>query len=148
MKKFARVLALMLVATMLCAMLVACGAKPASDPKEAKAALEENDYVAVLVDSDLLLAGAALTYGGKVSATLTGTNGDEYVNVVWFEEEDDAKAYFEKLEEQFDKAQEELDELEDEDEKKELQEEHDKATFGRSGEMVWFGTKEAVKAAK
>ena len=46
MKKFARVLALMLVATMLCAMLVACGAKPASDPKEAKDALEENGYKA------------------------------------------------------------------------------------------------------
>jgi ABC-type glycerol-3-phosphate transport system substrate-binding protein len=147
MKKFARVLALMLVATMLCAMLVACGAKPASDPKEAKDALEENGYKATHL-SGVLVEAASSAFGDGVTDIVTGIDGDDSVTIVWFEEEDDAKDFYEELEEKYEESKAELDEIEDEDVKEELQEELDNAAYGISGNMVWMGTKEAVKAAK
>lgn len=147
MKKFARVLALMLVAAMLCVMLVACGAKPASDPKDAKDALKENGYEVLLSDDAVSLGVAAAIYGGELEAVVTGTDGDESVTIVWFEDEADAEDYYETLEEMMAEFEEEIDEIEDEDDKEEAQEELDNAAYGIDGNMVWFGTKEAVKAA-
>lgn len=146
MKNFARVLALMLVATMLCVLFVACGATPADDPKEAKAALEENGYGVLLNDSEIALAGSALIYGGKVEATLRATKGDDYIQIVWFEDEEDADKYYESLDESWSEMEDEIAELEGD--KRETAEEYmDKLDYGKSGNMVWSGTTDAVKAA-
>ena len=148
MKKFARVLALMLVAAMLCVMLVACGSKPASDPKDAKDALKDNGYSVTLSDDAISLAASALVYGGDLEAIINATDGDEYINIVWFEDEEDAQDYYDKLDEMYEEAKAKIDEIEDEDEKEELEEDLDNAAYGISGNMVWKGTKDAVKAAK
>ncbi|MBQ8341740.1 MAG: hypothetical protein IJY22_05125 [Clostridia bacterium] len=148
MKKFARILALMLVATMLCVMLVACAAKPAEDPNDAKAALEENDYK-VMHYEGLLLETISSSIGDGVTDVVMGTKGDDdMVLIVYFEDEEDAEKYYEKLDEERTEEQKEIDEMEDGEEKDELQEEFDKAVLGHSGKMVWAGTKDAVKAAK
>ena len=55
MKRIIRVLALMLVAAMLCVALVACGSTPNKDPEKAKDALEDNGYEVRLVDDENVL---------------------------------------------------------------------------------------------
>ena len=148
MKKFARVLALMLVATLLCVMLVACAPTPADTPEDAKAALEENGYEVLVVDNELALASASAIYGGDLEATLRASDGDDnYVSIIWFENEEDAEKYYEELEEEWAEMEEELEEIEDEDEKAEAEEYMDSMTFGQSGNMVWSGTVDGIKAA-
>ena len=57
MKKFVRLMALVLVAVMLCAVLAACGGAPAEDPKDAKKALKDNDFDVELMTDKTVLAG-------------------------------------------------------------------------------------------
>ena len=52
MKTFVKVLALSLVAVMMCAVLVSCGG-PNKDPKKAAEALEEAGYAVQLVDENM-----------------------------------------------------------------------------------------------
>ena len=148
MKKFARVLALMLVASMLCVMLVACGSKPAAEPEDAEAALKDNGYTVVLLDSKLAMAAASVAIDGDLEAYLTAFKGDDYLYIAWFEDEDEAQSYYDELDEKYEESKAELEEIEDEDRKAEYEEMLDKAAYGISGNMVWMGTKDAVKAAK
>ena len=124
MKKFARVLALMLVATMLCVMLVACGATPAEKPEDAKAALEANGYTASLVE-----------VGGVT--TVTGSNGLlDTVTITYYADEATAQTAYEALEAAASTLEEAYDLLDM------------KYSYGISGTMVWAGSADAVAAAK
>ena len=159
MKKFVRVLALMLVASMLCVMLVACSSKPADNPEDAVAALKENGYTIVYESDEVVSA----------------KKGDDFISIYWFDNEDDANELYEeamelkeeaeealeKLKDELKEAQDELDDMEEgflkdaaelvvaelEEEIEEAELEAD-AVVGKSGNMVWMGTKDAVKAAK
>ena len=134
MKKFARILSFALVAVMLCATLVACGA-PAKDPDDALAALKENGYTAV---KDTVASPLALKALGvkNVTSVVSGTkvvdDKVENITIVYFEDKDAAKDSFEKLEEY---AEDEKDE---------------DATWvvKQSGAMIYFGTEQAIKDAK
>lgn len=134
-KSIIKVLALALVAVMMCA-LVSCGA-PAKDPADAKAALDENGYVATKLDNEGLgkLAFAAFELAGIDGATnvVSGTNGDgEHVTIFYFE---DAAAANEQWEDVQEYAEKEKDDDSD-------------WTVKKSGNMIYFGTSAGIKAAK
>lgn len=140
MKTFAKVLCLSLVAVMLCATLASCA--PAAKAEDALAALKENGYTAV--KSDLLGAAGLAALGIKgvdsvVSGTKTEKKDDkttiETITIIYFTDADSAKTAEEKLTTKSDE------------EKKENDNESN-WVFKRSGKMVYFGTKAAVKAAR
>ena len=147
MKKFTRVLALMLVAAMLCIALVACGSKPNEDPAEAKKSLEDAGYnvffkefgsvssnpdetVAVLEEKGYSVEQEE--NNGDTTITATNTDSFETVTVTYYQKKADADAAYEELEAEMA----ELGEL--------------AAllgySFGRSDNIVWSGTSEAIAA--
>ena len=139
MKTFVRILSLTLVAVMLCATLASCA--PASDPAKAEAALKEAEYIVV---NDSTITPAVFKLGGYdltnvVTATKTTEDKDgktvvELVVIYYFADKDNAEKAFSKVEEA---AKEKA--------------EQTKETWVAptlSGSMVYFGTKNAVKAAK
>lgn len=140
MKKFVRILSLTLVAVMLCATLASCGA-PAKTAADAEAALKEEGYV-VVNDSTVtpLIFKAA---GYELSNVVTGSksvedkDGNKQLEVVviyYFADKDNAEKALEKVKEN---AKEKKDD-----------EAKDWVEPTRSGSMVYFGTKAAIKAAK
>ena len=115
--------------------LASCGA-PNKDPKAAKAALEEADYKVTLLEG-MLLEGAAAAIGVEdLDAMLTAFKDDDAISIYYFEEKEDAEEAYEKLEELYNEAKEEADEDDPE------------IKLGKSGNMIWMGTKNAIKAAK
>ena len=116
-------LALMLVVAMVGVLVVACA--PASNPDKAKKALEDNDYVVVKLDNYLNLEG--------VDCVVTGTKGllsgdPQSVTIVYFEDNASAKDAWDEIK---DKAGEGED-----------------VVIKKSGKMIYFGTKQAIKDAK
>ncbi len=135
MKKFTKIIALTLVLVMSVVLLASCGA-PAKKPGDAEAALKENGYITTY-DSTVtpnLLAVAGIR---DVSTVVTGTKIDgensEHVTILYFKDKDAANAAWEKAEEYANK---------DED-----KEESD-WVVKKSGAMIYYGTKEGIKAAK
>lgn len=129
MKKSIKLIALALVAVMMCAVLVACA--PAKDPADAKAALEENGYTALKIDGLGLLA--YVWAGDDVDTVVTGVNGDgENVTIIYYEDNEAANNAWEDIQEY---AEGEKDEETD-------------WVCKKSGNMIYFGTSAAVKAAK
>ena len=124
MKKFVSIISLVLVAAMLCVSLVSCGG-PAKDPADAKAALEENGYLVVKVDTAILLPE-------DVEATVLGTTDENYILITYYETSDAAEAAWEKAQE----------------EAKELEDEYENVVCKKSGKMIYIGTEQAVKDAK
>ena len=140
-KTIAKIFALSLVAVMMCAALTACSLfGPSSDPDKALEALKDSDYAAEKIDSTLGLAGYALIGIDieELECVVAGSSkdGDEGINIFYFEDKDAANDAFEKIE----KFVEELTEDRDEDDPE--------IVVKKSGKMVYYGTKEAVKAAK
>ena len=135
MKKAIRLLALSLVLVTLVAAFASCGG-PAKDPDDALAALKENDYVAV--KSDLLVTTALSAAGVKdvdsvVSGSATIDDKFETVTILYFKDKDAANEAWEN-------AQKYANDKKD-----------DKAenwVVKKSGAMIYFGTPNAVKAAK
>ncbi|MBE6702771.1 MAG: hypothetical protein E7585_05105 [Ruminococcaceae bacterium] len=73
----------------------------------------------------------AFQLGGKdVEATLSATNGKEFVRIVYYESASAAKDAWEAAYEEFEK------------------ENDSDLIIKRSGKMIWSGTKAAIKAAK
>ncbi len=143
MKKLVRILSLCLATLMLLTALVSCGA-PAKDPDKAVAALEEAEFSATK-DTKIQPAALALL-GYKVDAVVSGskstTNDDgdliiDYVIIYYFTDKENAK-----------KAMTEIEKLANED--KEAKDSTDSKWVAptRSGSIVYYGTKAAVKAAK
>ncbi|MBQ9784375.1 MAG: hypothetical protein IJW29_02635 [Clostridia bacterium] len=145
MKKFTKILALTLVVIMSVLTLVAC-ATPAKEPKDAKKALEDNDYTVSLTELD------EATDDGEI-AMLSAYNKDgEYIMIVWYEDAKSAKESYNDLKEELKEQEEDLEESKDDlgDEAyEEAKEALDKIVIGKSGKMVWMASsKDAVKAAK
>ena len=128
MKKALSIIAVLALVAVLGVALVAC---VPSDPDKAEANLEEAGYVVVRADSDDLIAGAALKQI-DAATSITATNGDEGVTILYFEDTDAAKAYYEDAQAQWEKL--------DDDEKEGMK-------MGKSGKVVYFGTEAGVKAA-
>lgn len=128
-KTIVRILALSLVAIMMCFALVACAA-PNADPKKAEASLKDAGYIVVLNEGGGLISGALLPDG--VKATLVAYKDGEYLAVSYY---DDTKA----LNEAWENAQ---------DEAEKLEEKYEGVVCKKSGKMIFIGTEQAIKDAK
>ncbi len=145
MKKSIRILALAMVTVVLCLALASCGG-PNADPTKAYEALKENDgLVPTKTDADggLFEAGAIalLKVAGVDNVTnvvsATGKIDGEFatVTIIYFESAADAK-------DEMEDAKKYANDDKDDDAK------DSEWVFKQSGKMIWFGTKNAVKAAK
>ena len=139
------------------------GPKPELDIGKAEDNLEDEDYTVNVVDDEDLLGP------GQVER-LYAYNGDDSIAIIEFENTKTAKLYYKQLKLERDQEIEEikleikymehiLDEYskdldsEDEDDykdrlkdlRKELEEAEEEDLFGRSGKIVWYGTKDAVE---
>ena len=137
MKKQIAIITAVIVMVML-SVLVLTACSPASDPADAKAALEKKGYIAS-VDTTIQPAALALVGIKGVDSVLTATYSkdgkSEYLCVLYFTSAADAKAAW-------DEAKKDA-----EDAKKQSKDDSD-WTVGKSGKMIWYGTKAAVKAAR
>ena len=125
MKKFVRILALALVAVMLCATLASCGG-PNKDPDKALAALKEEGYTAVKVGD--------YVSGTKLVKDDDGKDKVEHVTIYYYDSKEDATAAMEKIQKLADEEKDDKD--------------TDWVGATQSGSMIYFGTKAAIKAAK
>ncbi|MCH5151865.1 MAG: hypothetical protein J1F65_04315 [Clostridiales bacterium] len=140
MKKFAKIMAVVLVAVMALALLVSCG--PASDPDKALAALKDNGYVLAAKNTGLLsLTAVEVIVGaerGDVVAIVTGTKTDDdnklQTITIWYFKDSAAanKAW--------DKAQQHANSEKDDD--------ASDWVVAKSGAMIYYGTSQAVKDAR
>ncbi len=142
MKKFSKVLALCLVTVLAALSLVACA--PNSNPEKAEANLKDKGYTATMLkyDGGLLSSGLIWTttkaLGCKsgdieyiVSGTKIGEDKTDTVTVIYFKDASTAKDLWDKAKEKYGKS-----ESDDEDD----------WVIDRSGKMIYYGTKDGVKA--
>lgn len=132
-KKLVLSIALAMV-MVLSVVLCACG--PNSDPAAAKAALKDNGYTAA--EDKLIIPNALKVLGvDGITTVVTGTKivdkKTEHVTIIYFESADAANAGWDKVQEYAsdDKEKEDTD-----------------WTIAKSGKMIYYGTKQAVKDAK
>ena len=147
MKKRITLVTSIVVLTLVCAMLFAACA-PAADPDAAKKNLKDEGYSATVYDGDGMVVGTALALAGvenvnKVLVASKYSNDTfEFLTVFYFDSAKDANNAV-------DKAKEYAKDREKEEEKDQKKEEGSvEWVFGKSGKMIWFGTKAAVKAAR
>ena len=132
---------------LVCALLFAACA-PAADPDTAKKNLKDDGYSATVYDGDSLIVGGALSLFGinNVNKVLIGSkyadDSFEFLTVLYFDSSKDAN-------EAVDKVKEYAKDKEKQEEKGQKKDEGSvEWVFGKSGKMIWFGTKAAVKAAR
>ena len=138
MKNVLRFAAVAMVAIMLCLTLASCGG-PNADPDDALAALKENGVTWAAKDNTVLPGVYKLLGVDNVECVVSGTGkiDGEYahVTIIYFEEKDDANDAWEKIQK------------ESEDDKKDADEDAE-WVCKKSGKMIYYGTKEAINAAK
>lgn len=137
MKHTLKLVALTLVLLMSVAMLAACSA-PNADPEKAVDALEDKGYTAA--EDTLIIPNALKLLGVKdVKSVISGTKIDsenekvEHITVVYFEDSEAADAAWDKVKKYAE------DDKEDDD---------SDWTIDKSGAMIFWGTKTAVKDAR
>lgn len=139
MKKITKILSVALLAVMCLTLLVACA--PNSNPDKALAALKEHDYVAVKTESSALKALTVLLGIDGVECMVSGTGSSEdkdgntqaeHVTIWYFESSSAAKDAMDKLQSQSDKDNKDKD---------------SDWVFKQFGSMIYYGTKNGVKAA-
>ena len=147
MKKRITLVTSIVVLALVCAMLFAACA-PAADPDTAKKNLKDEGYSATVYDGDGMVVGTALALAGvenvnKVLVASKYSNDTfEFLTVFYFDSAKDANNAV-------DKAKEYAKDREKEEEKGQKKDEGSvEWVFGKSGKMIWFGTKAAVKAAR
>ena len=138
MKNILKVAAIAMVTVMLCLTLASCGG-PNADPDDALAALKENGVTWAAKDNTVLPGVYKLLGVDDVECVVSGTGkiDGEYahVTIIYFEEKDDANDAWEKIQK------------ESEDDKKDADEDAE-WVCKKSGKMIYYGTKEAINAAK
>ncbi|MDE7454821.1 MAG: hypothetical protein K2M64_03220 [Clostridia bacterium] len=134
MKKFTRVMAVMMVAVIALALLVSCS--PNSNPDKALSALKENGYTAA---RDTLVVPTALAIVGVkgIDVVISGSKIDdgktEHVTIIYFNNSSSANDAWDAV-------------------KKYAEDNKDNKdsnwVFAKSGAMIYYGTSAGVKAAK
>jgi len=141
MKKMIRLLALVLVLALSVCTLASCA--PAADPDKALASLKENGYTAAKDDTVVpaalkaafIVAGVKATVDEVVSGTYIGEDDEvQTVTIVYFTDKDGAKAAWDEVKEYA------------EDQKKD--DEAKDWTIAKSGNMIYWGTKAGIAAAR
>ena len=147
-----KILALTFALILCLGMFVACGINADKAAENLKA---EGYEVTEYTGEEAATLAAYKGIEGKVTKIIFANTSDrkDSITIIVFENTDDAKAYYEKFDEEcekdvedIEKAMEELDK--DSEEYKEMKEMLDNAKWGRDGAVVYSGTKAAVKAAK
>ena len=137
MKKAIRILALTLVTVMLCLTLASCGG-PNADPDKALEALKDNGISWAAKDNIIVPAALKLAGVDGVDCVVSGTGKIDdkfaHITVIYFDEAADATEAMDAVEEYASGD-------------KKNAEESD-WVFKKSGKMIYYGTKDAVKAAK
>ena len=136
MKKSIRILALTMVTVMLCLTLASCGG-PNADPNKALESLKDNGITWAGKDTIVIpMALGALGVDG-IDTVVSGTGkiDDKYahITIIYFEEKEDANDAWENV-------QKYADDKKDDD--------ASDWVCKKSGKMIYFGTKAAIKAAK
>lgn len=121
MKKVLSIVMVVMLLAMTVVVFASCS-KPADNPDDALAALKENGYTAEKTE-----------FGGNT--VVTGMKGTDMVVITWYADEAAADAAYEALEAQYEKAEDAGQDVSNSD-------------YGQSGNMVWYGTKDAIDAAK
>ncbi len=134
MKNLVRILSLALVVLTLGAALVSCGG-PSADPAKAAEALEAADYLVTTTDSKIGVAAAEEIYDiDNLDCIVNAIAKDNVIKIFYFEDAASAKDAYNEMEDDIDEILENIEEKE--------------VVAKCSGKMVYFGTKDAVKAAK
>ena len=128
MKKFAKITAVVLVAVMALALLVSCG--PAANPDKAVAALKDNGYAAGKVSTGGYNGLEAIVSGSK--GLLTGDF--QTITIYYFESASAANDAWESIQSDSNKD-------------KEKNKDSD-WVCKKSGKVIYYGTKQAVKDAR
>ena len=147
MKKLLRSLLAVMLIAMMAVSFTSCGV--AKDPDKAEKKLDKAGYDVMMTDDEATLAMYAKMYdleGSDLECVLMAEDGDEFVYIIYCANVKAAKKIEKELKKQMKEAKEEIAELEG-DEKKEAKEEFNKIKWGRSGKVVYQGTKKGVKAA-
>ena len=140
MKKFARIMAVALVAVLALAVLAACG--PAADPDKALAALKKNGYTSVKTTGAVSLGVTEALLGaerGDLEAIVSGSKTDDNdklqtITIYYFKDAAAANKCWEK-------AQSESNKDKDKDKESDW-------VCQKSGKIIYYGTKQAVKDAR
>ena len=136
MKKFFKSLVAIMLIAMMSISFTSCGMP--NDPTKTKANLEKEGYSVVYLSDAISLTTQEALFGvsrGGLIGVVTGTNsnGSEMVVVYYCKDSKVAKTVYDKIKAEYDTA--------DAEEKKDT-------AVGKSGKVVWMGTKAAIKAAK
>ena len=131
-----RKIALFLVLVLCCGLLAACGG-PNADPDAAKAALEKNGYTALKIEygfnlESTLLIGLKAAGVDDIDVVVNGTKDSENITIVYFDTAEDAKREFEDVKKYSENGL----------------YSGPKRVCKQSGNMVYYGTEAAIKAAK
>ncbi|MBO5313437.1 MAG: hypothetical protein J6B29_05665 [Clostridia bacterium] len=137
MKKVLSIVCLLALTVCCLFTLVSCGG-PNSDPDKALEALKENGVTWAGKD-ETIIPGALRFLGVKnINCVVTGTGEIEeeyaHITIIYFDSADDADEYWDEVE---DYAE----------EKKDDKAEDSEWVCEKSGKMIYYGTKNAVKAA-
>lgn len=133
MKKFAKVMAVALVAVMALAVLVACG--PASDPDKAVKALKDNGYTAGKVSAGSYEGLTAVVTGTKGAlGALLGKDEFQFITIYYFESASAANDAWDSIKSESDKNSNKKDDSD--------------WVVKKSGKIIYFGTKQAAKDAQ
>ena len=130
MKRIFKITALTLAMLMMALTFVACA--PAADPAKAEAALEENGYAVTMKDGKLVEVIAMALGIDDLDAQVTAVSKediDDFITIYYFETKEAADKAWDKV-------------------KEEAEEKDDDLVIKKSGKMIYYGTKNAVKAAR
>lgn len=137
MKKTIRLIAVAMVAVMLCLSLASCGG-PNADPDKALEALKDNGITLAAKDTTIVPLALKLLGVDGIDCVVSGTGkiDDAYAHatVIYFDEAEDANDAWEKVEEYANKQKDD--------------EAGDDWVCKKSGKMIYYGTKAGIKAAK
>lgn len=175
MKKLVKIFAVVMVCALALTAFVACAPTPNTDYDQAKENLDKNGYTVRAAKegdtgSESYFEMYAEQYGidaSDIEAMLYGVKGEDEesgdtVGILWLKSADAAKKAYKKLEEQMDTAKKAMKALKDlldampaGDDKDEAKKEYEAAkeildnmVIGRSGNVVYQGTKAGIKATK
>ena len=173
MKKFFKSLVAVMLVAMMAISFTSCGGVN-KDPVKAAENLEANGYTVISLHDDGSLIGGTASQAAIAAAVaifdvkaenvdyvVTGSKGDESIAIYYCKDadtatkiydfakkaQDDAKAEIEKMKEEA-KSLEGDEKAQAEEAIKEAEEELKDVSFGKSGKIVWLGTKAGAKATK
>ena len=147
MKKLLKSLLAVMLIAMMAFSFTSCGV--AKTPEKAEKKLKDAGYEVEVIDEELALAMYVEAYDlekGDIECVVDAQKDSDGVTIYYCANRKAAKKIYDELKKEFDEMKEDIKELSGTE--KELAEEYmDKLDYGKSGKVVYVGTKKGVKAA-